>query len=53
MDKEMTSAGVQDKREAARRWANYVSADEAVGACWRYLLVSESNVKAAKAPGRR
>ncbi len=48
MDKEMTSAEVQGKREAARRWANYVSGDETVGACWRYLLVSESDVKTAR-----
>ena len=48
MDKEMDSGDVQGKREAARRWANYVSADEEVRATWRYLLVSESDVKAAK-----
>jgi type III restriction enzyme len=48
MDKEMTSADVQGKRDAARRWANYVSGDEKVGACWRYLLVSEADVKTAK-----
>lgn len=28
--------------------ANYVSADEAVGVVWRYLLVSESDIAAAK-----
>jgi len=33
---------------AARRWANYVSGDETVAACWRYLLVSETDVKTAK-----
>ncbi len=48
MDREMTSADVQGKRDAARRWANYVSGDEAVGTCWRYLLVSETDVKTAK-----
>jgi len=48
MDREMTSAEVQGKREAARRWANYVSGDEAVGTCWRYLLVSETDVKTAR-----
>jgi len=48
MDREMTSTEVQGKREAARRWANYVSGDETVGACWRYLLVSESDVKTAR-----
>jgi type III restriction enzyme len=48
MEKEMTSAEVQAKRDAARRWANYVSADEKVTATWRYLLAAESDVKAAK-----
>jgi type III restriction enzyme len=48
MDKEMSSTDVAGKREAAQRWANYVSADEKVGARWRYLLVSESDVKTAK-----
>lgn len=48
MDKEMTSADVQGKRVSARRWANRVSADEQVGATWRYLLASESDVKTAK-----
>ncbi len=48
MDKEMGSGDVQGKREAARRWANYVSADEKVGVRWRYLLVSETDVKTAK-----
>jgi len=48
MDREMTSAGVQGKREAARRWANYVSGDDTVGTRWRYLLVSESDVKMAR-----
>jgi hypothetical protein len=36
------------KREAAQRWANYVTADEQVGVTWRYLLAPESDVKAAK-----
>ena len=35
MDKEMRSADVLAKREAAKRWANHVSADERVGATWR------------------
>jgi len=48
MDKEMQSADVQRKRDAARRWANYVSGDGKVGTCWRYLLVSETDVKNAK-----
>ena len=48
MDKEMASADVQGKREAAMRWANHVSADATVGAAWRYLLVSESDVDTAR-----
>lgn len=48
MDEEMPSAGVQRKRDVARRWANYVSGDENVGVCSRYLLVSETDVKTAK-----
>jgi hypothetical protein len=46
--KEMTSADVQGKREAASRWANHVSADDQVGARWNYLLVSEADVETAK-----
>jgi type III restriction enzyme len=49
MDKEMMSSDVQGKREAARRWANHVSADEEkVGVRWRYLLASEADVKTAR-----
>ena len=48
MDKEMQAADVQAKRDAAIRWANHVSADERVGAAWRYLLVSEADVETAK-----
>ena len=47
-DKDMGSSVVQGKREAARRWANYVSADPQVKAKWSYLLLSESDVKTAK-----
>jgi type III restriction enzyme len=48
MDKEMATPEVQGKRNAARRWANYVSADEKTGAEWRYLLLSETDLRAAK-----
>jgi type III restriction enzyme len=48
MDKEMESTDVKGKREAARRWANYVTADEKVEAPWRYLLASEADVETAK-----
>jgi len=48
MDKEMDSADVIGKRDAAKRWANHVSADSAVAQPWRYLLVSETDVTTAK-----
>jgi type III restriction enzyme len=52
MDKEMSTVAVQGKREAAKRWANHVNADESVSQTWRYLLVSESEVATAKASWR-
>lgn len=48
MDKDMETEDVQGKREAAKRWANYVNADDKVQATWHYLLASESDVSAAK-----
>lgn len=48
MDKEMTSEDVKGKRDAARRWANHVTADPKVGVTWKYLLVSESDVETSK-----
>jgi type III restriction enzyme len=48
MDKEMASADVQGKREAAMRWANHVSAEPQVGAVWRYLLVSEADIETSR-----
>lgn len=48
MDKEMDTADVRGKRDAARRWANHVSADENVGTDWRYVLVSETDVRSGK-----
>ena len=48
MDKEMASADVEGKREAATRWASHVSANEQVGVRWRYLLASEADVTTAK-----
>lgn len=47
-DKDMESPDVQSKREAAKRWTNYVSADAAVTGSWRYLLLSEADVDTAK-----
>lgn len=47
-DNEMTDTDVQAKKQAAKRWANHVSADPQVGVRWRYLLVSESQIAMAK-----
>jgi type III restriction enzyme len=47
MDKEMASPDVIGKREAAKRWAQHVSADPNVGVRWGYVLVSETDVKSA------
>jgi type III restriction enzyme len=47
MDKEMDSIDVQAKRDAALLWASHVRADK-VNTTWRYLLVSETDVKTAK-----
>ena len=47
-DRDLPSAEVQAKREAAKRWANHVSADPIVPQVWKYLLVSEEHVKTAK-----
>lgn len=48
MDREMTSETVLEKRQAAKRWANHVSADSKVKGKWDYLLLSESDVKNSK-----
>jgi type III restriction enzyme len=48
MDKEMGSEDVLGKRDAAKRWTNYVNADARVKEIWRYLLVSESDITTAK-----
>jgi len=47
-DDAMGSDVVKGKRDAARRWANYVTADEKVGVAWRYLLVSETDIETAR-----
>lgn len=44
----METPDVKGKRDAARRWANCVSADEKINVRWRYLLLSEGDVKTAK-----
>lgn len=47
-DKDLGSDEVQAKRQAARRWASHVNADERVSETWRYLLLSESDITGAK-----
>jgi hypothetical protein len=46
--KEMGNTDVQGKREAAGRWPNRVSIDKKFATSGPYLLVSGSDVKAAK-----
>lgn len=48
MDKEMESAEVRGKKEAAQRWASHVSNDEKAKDEWRYLLLSETDIATAK-----
>lgn len=47
-DSDIGSAEVLGKREAAKRWVNHVNASELVDADWRYLLLSETDIKQAK-----
>ncbi len=47
-DSSAETDSVKAKAEVARRWANEVSADEKVDREWRYLFVTESQVKQAK-----
>lgn len=47
-DQEMESPDVHSKSEAAKRWANHISSDEGLNTRWRYLLVSETQVRAAR-----
>ncbi len=46
-DTDITSDEVQAKRHAAQRWVNHVNADDKVTARWRYLLLSETDIKQA------
>ncbi len=46
MEKELSSADVKGKESAALRWASHVSAK--TGVTWRYLLVGESDIAAAR-----
>ena len=47
-DRDIKSADVQAKRQAAKRWVNNVNIDPKVSVEWGYLLASESDIKAAK-----
>lgn len=43
-DRDVDTAEVQAKREAAKRWANYVNTDGTADGRWHYLFVSEQDV---------
>ena len=47
-DKDISSDEVLAKRQAAKRWANHVNADDKIQVTWRYLLVSETDIAQAK-----
>jgi type III restriction enzyme len=47
-DDQMAHGVVEEKRQAAQRWAQHVSASPKVKREWRYLLVSESDIRDAK-----
>ena len=47
-DTDIDSAEVQGKRQAAKRWVNHVNASDLVDADWRYLLLSETDIRQAK-----
>ncbi|GAB3033823.1 hypothetical protein GCM10027052_09070 [Parafrigoribacterium mesophilum] len=48
-DNQMTTESVQRKRNAAKKWSNYVNTSPAfsAGPKWHYVLVSESDVRDA------
>ena len=47
-NKDAPTAEVQAKREAAKRWANHVNADDKVPGTWHYLLLTEADIDMAK-----
>jgi type III restriction enzyme len=51
-DRDMDTADVQAKKDAADRWARRVTADGSAGV-WRYLLVSETQLRGATGDWRR
>lgn len=44
-DRDAPTEEVQEKREAARRWVNYVNASDQVTDSWGYLLLTEQDIK--------
>lgn len=46
-DKDAKTIDVREKREAAMRWANHVSADGGAGE-WSYVLLIEDDIRTAK-----
>ena len=47
-DYDITSYEVQAKRKAAQRWANHVNISPLTSVTWRYLLLSETDIKQAQ-----
>lgn len=47
-DRDLKTDVVQEKRQAAQRWANHVTSDERVTETWHYLLVGETDLKQAR-----
>jgi len=47
-DRDMGTDVVQGKREAALRWSNHVSDSSEVDVAWRYLLLSETDIREAR-----
>jgi type III restriction enzyme len=43
-DRDVDSSEVRAKRDAAKRWVNYVNAEDKVEGVWHYLLLSEQDV---------
>ena len=46
--RDVETADVKGKESAAQRWSQHVSADPSVGEEWRYLLLSEDDIEAAR-----
>ncbi len=47
-DRDLETESVRGKRDAARRWANHVTADPQTSERWHYLLIGETDLRQAK-----